>query len=80
MSQFKQIVVQIHVDNIVRSLRTAPQQAVRRLVELGLSICDNPVVKRQKEQLCATLSKLVDEGRINEVKQWFADTFIGKNE
>ncbi len=80
MSQFKQIVVQIHVDNIVRSLRTAPQQAVRRLVELGLSICDNPVVKRQKEQLCATLSKLVDEGRISEVKQWFADTFIGKNE
>ena len=80
MSQFKQIVVQIHVDNIVRSLRTAPQQAVRRLVELGLSICDNPVVKRQKEQLCTTLSKLVDEGRISEVKQWFADTFIVKNE
>lgn len=76
MERFKSIVVQIHVDNIVRSLRTAPTQAVRRLVELGLSVCENPAVKRQKEQLCAALAKLVDEGRINEVKQWFADTFL----
>lgn len=78
MEKFKSIVVQIHVDNIVRSLRRAPAQAVRRLVELGLSICENPTVKRQKEQLCETLAKLVDEGRINEVKQWFADTFMSE--
>ncbi len=76
MSDYKSIVVQIHVDNLVRMLKTAPRTAVNRIVELGLSVCDNPVVKRQKEQWIATLNKLVDDKHYDEIRQWFIETFL----
>ena len=76
VSDYKSIVVQIHVDNLVRMLQSAPRTVVNRIVELGLSVCDNPLVKRQKEQLIATLNKLVDDKRYDEIRQWFIETFL----
>ena len=76
VSDYKTVVVQIHVDNLVRMLQSAPRTAVNRIVELGLSVCDNPLVKRQKEQLIATLTKLVEDKRYEEIRQWFVDTFL----
>jgi len=57
-------------------LQSAPRTVVNRIVELGLSVCDNPLVKRQKEQLIATLNKLVDDKRYDEIRQWFIETFL----
>ncbi len=76
MSTFKSILVDIHLDNILKSLANAPKTCLTRLIEFGSSISSSPLLKENKEKLTNALKALLDVGNYEEIKRIFKETFL----
>lgn len=76
MSSFKSILVDIHLDNILKSLANAPKTCITRLIEFGSSISESSLLKQNKEQLTNAIKALLDKGNYEEIKRIFKETFL----
>lgn len=73
---FKRILMNTHINNILKNILKAPKRCARNIIELGLNSTKKQELKVQKESLYHTLYLLIKQCKIEEIKKWFFKTFF----
>lgn len=73
---FKSIIISINIDNILKNITKSKTRCARNIIELGLASTLKDNLKLQKDLLQKNLMILLDQGNVNEIKDWFFKTFF----
>ena len=73
---FKSIIISVNIDILLKNITNSPNRVARNIIELGLASTLKENLKLQKELLHKNLMTLLQQGNVDEIKDWFFKTFF----
>lgn len=72
----KAIIINVNIDLLLKNITKSPTRCARNIIELGLSSTLNDNLKARKDELYHTLLDILKTGNIENIKNWFFQTFF----
>lgn len=72
----KAIIINVNIDLLLKNITKSPTRCARNIIELGLSSTLNDNLKTRKDELYHTLLDILKTGNIENIKNWFFQTFF----
>lgn len=72
----KAIIIDVNIDLLLKNITKSPTRCARNIIELGLSSTINDSLKARKDELYNTLLSILKTGNIENIKNWFFQTFF----
>lgn len=72
----KAIIIDVNIDLLLKNITKSPTRCARNIIELGLSSTINDNLKARKDELYNTLLSILKTGNIENIKNWFFQTFF----